>query len=317
MVAAVIVAVQICAGACRAEPGLPEKSTVAVARTDQIMIREGLLAPEWLYPEGRIDYGAIERLLRRAVATSVGTEKASDAWKQLLNPTDRVGIQFDVQGIRPHDALLEALIRQIMDAGVPMRNIVIYAGDEAALYRAGFDLSGRAPGVRVMASDDQGYRHGISRIVLDLCTKIVNLSRLRVDSDLAVYGSLTNCLASVPYVERERTRRDPPHLAEAAGSATLRRKTVLHIVDALQPGYRRTDDGKSFETWFYRGVLASQDPVAIDVVGRDILNEKRASVTETTCEPLTVQYLEPASRHRLGNSSPDRIEVIRAEALTD
>jgi uncharacterized protein (DUF362 family) len=168
-----------------------------------------------------------------------------------------------------------------------------------------------------MASDDQGYRHGISRIVLDFCTKIVNLSRLRVDDDLDLYGSLANCLASVPYVERERARRDPACLPKTVGSATLRRKTVLHIIDALQPGYRQTESGDSFETWFYRGVLASHDPVAIDVVARDILNEKRASVTEATCEPLTVQYLEQASRRRLGNSSPDRIEVVQAEALTD
>lgn len=309
--AAIIFGLQIAAVACWAQPSMQDTSTVAVARTDSIMIRDTPLTPGWLYPEGRIDYTAIDRLLREAVAAALNTGTADEAWRLLLNPTDRVAIQFDVKGIAPRDVMLEALIRQIMDAGVPLRNIIIYSGDETELYRAGFDLSGRTPGARVMASDALGYRGGVSRVVLDASSKIVNLSRLRVDPDLGMYGALANCLESVPYVERTRARRDAAYVADAASGATLRRKTVLHIVDALRPGYALTEDGRSYETWEYRGVLASTDPVAVDVIGREILQEGR-ELSGAGSEPLEVAYIEQASeRLRLGNSNPQKINVIR------
>ncbi|MFW5868186.1 MAG: hypothetical protein ACOCX2_10245, partial [Armatimonadota bacterium] len=211
---------------------------MAVARAESIMTLEGPLNPQWLYPEGRIDYGVIEWLLENAVAHSVGMTDVDDAWDVLLSPGDRVGILVDVEGIQPHDPILEALIRQIMDRGVLMRNITIFAGEESALFRAGYDISGRTPGVRVMASDDQGYRGGLTRIVLQQCTKIVNLSRLRVHPQIGMYGALANCLAAVPYVDRERMLRNPEQLPEAAAKATMKRKVVLPILDALSPGFQ-------------------------------------------------------------------------------
>lgn len=309
---AIAVALQLAAGHAPCDTAEPQRSVVALARADRIMVRDTPLAPAWLYPEGRIDFAAVDRVLRQAVADAVGTETAAEAWRQLLTPTDRVAIQFDVKGIAPRDVMLEALIRQIMDAGVPLRNIIIYAGDETELFRAGFDLSGRAPGARVMSTDALGYRRGVSRLVLEYCSKIINLSRLRVDPDLVMYGALANCLESVPYVERARAKRDPVHVAEAASGATLRRKTVLHIVHALRPGYALKEDGRSHETWDYLGVLASVDPVALDAVANDVLQELREEELGGGVERLVVPYLQPAAeRLRLGNLSPERIEIVR------
>lgn len=322
------------AGAVRAESGLPRRSRVAVARAERILAPEGLLNPSWLYPEGKIEYSIVEGLLGQAVTGAVGVEPADEAWDELLGPNDRVGIQLDVKRPQTTNELLEALILRIHGTGVPLRNIIIYAGDEAALFRAGFDLSNRTPGVRVMASDDQGYRGGLTRIVLDHCTKIINVSRLRADRRIGMHAALANCLASVPYVERERLMREPQDLASAAANATLRRTIVLHIVDALQPVHRPPAEGVDPGTWLYRGILASSDPVALDTVCRSILlegpggDESPADGDEAPVggdeEPPTddgpdgkaltppVQYLEPATeRFRLGNSDPERIDVER------
>ena len=290
-----------------------ETSTVALARAESIMTTEGPLNPGWLFPEGRIDYRVIEWLLSEAVAGSVGAEDVDAAWGVLLNPSDRVGIQVDVDGIQPHDPLLEALVRQIMDRGVPMRNIIIYGGEESALFRAGYDISGRTPGVQIMASDDQGYRNGITRIVLDHCTKIVNVTRLRIDREVGMYCALANCLAAVPYVDRRRMVRNPEQLPEAAAIATMRRKSVLHIVDGLRPGFRYRDGGGRFDTWPLNGVLASVDPVAIDVIGQEILQTKLSEeAADGPCQTIDVPYLTPADEaYRLGQSDREKIEVVQ------
>ncbi len=313
--AAVIAAVAALDGPVRADPPTeePSRSTVALARAGSIMTVGGPLTPAWLYPEGRIDYGVIEWLLAKAVAGSMGVEDDDDAWKALLSASDRVGILVDVEGIQPHDPLLEALVRGIMDRGVPMRNIVIFAGEESALFRAGYDISGNTPGVRVMASDDQGYRKGLTRIVFDYCTKIINVSRLRVDPEIGMYGALANSLAAVPYVDRQRLRHEPQLLPEAAAKATIRRMVVLNIIDALTPAFQRSEGGRGYDTWAYNGVLASTDPVAVDTIGRQILQEKLVEEAGGgACPELEVPYLAPATEaYRLGTSDPEQIDVLR------
>lgn len=296
-----------------AQPVEDVPATVALAQAESIMTTEGPLNPAWLYPEGRIDYRVIAWLLQQAVAGSVGAEGVDAAWEELLSPSDRVGIQVDVEGIQPHDPLLEALVRQIMDRGVPMRNIIIYAGEESALFRAGYDISGRTPGVRIMASDDRGYRRGITRIVLDECTKIVNVTRLRIDPDIGMYGALANCLAAVPYVDRQRMRHNPEQLPRAAAIATMRRKAVLHIVDALRPGFRVHDGRGRYQTWEFNSVLASTDPVAVDVIGREVLQARLAQDAADDERPIIdVPYLAPAERaFRLGQSDREQIELLQ------
>ncbi|HCA46878.1 MAG TPA: hypothetical protein DEP45_05800 [Armatimonadetes bacterium] len=290
------------------------RSRVAIARAETIMIVDAPLTPAWLYPEGRIDYNTIELLLHTAVAGAMGVETEDEAWNLLLTPGDRVGILVDVEGIQPHDPLLEALVRQIMDRGVPMRNIIIFAGEESALFRAGYDISGRAPGVQVMASDDRGYRRGLTRIVLDYTTKLVNLSRLRVHPQIGMHAALANSLAVVPYVDRERLLREPELLPEVAAKATIRRMTVLHILDALSPAFRQSESGRGYDTWSYNGVLASTDPVAVDAVARRILEQQiaREQANGGACALLEVPYIEPAAgEYRLGVADLEQIEIVR------
>lgn len=294
-----------------ARPGVPERSRVAVAQAERILAPEGPLTP-YIYPEGKVEYGIVELLLDRAATAALDVDNAEDAWSKLFKPNDRVGIQLDVGRLQVHQEVLEALILRILGTGVRLRNIIVYSGDEAELFRAGFDLSGRTPGVRVMASDAEGYRSGVSRIVLDYTTKIVSVSRLRVDEQVGMYAALANCLNSVPYVDRQRLRREPETLAEAAANASLRRATVLHVVDALRPGWRRVEGQARPETWLYRGILASTDPVALDTTCRRILLEKRQE-ENADLEHLNtpVVYLQPATEQfRLGNSDPERIEVV-------
>jgi len=312
---AVVAAAALCCAAAaplgRCDPAAPERSAVAVVRAERILVPEGIRAPAFLYPEGRVEYGVVEDLLDQAVMATLGHDRARDAWRALISPGDRVGIQIDVDGIEAHDAVLDVLVRRIADAGVPLRNIIIYAGEETALFRAGFDLSGLAPGATLMASDDLGYRGGLSRIVLDHCTKVISLSRLRVDPDLGMRGALATCLQSVPYAEREHLERDPATLAEAAANSALRRMIVLHIFDALWPIIGHPDGGGDPETWQFGGVMASTDPVALDVVGREVLLDKlREEDPDRRCLEPPVLYLEPATEvYRLGNSDASLIDV--------
>jgi len=289
-----------------------DRSRVCVARAQSILLPESTFAPSWVYPEGKIDYFAVEGLLDQAMASLTGETTVTGAWSQLFRPNDRVGVQLDVGVLPVHQALIEAVIRRLTHAGVSPGNIIIYAGEESALFYAGFDLRQDSDGVRVMGTDAEGFRGGLSRIVLDYCTAIINLARLRVDPQIGVSGALANCLAAVPHVERQRLQRAPENLAAAAARPTLRRKTKLHILDALRPAYQASQPSEPPQTWLYRGVLVAYDPVALDAVGREILLEKHQEANEGACQlESPVTYLQPASeRYRLGQSDRAKITVV-------
>lgn len=317
MILSVALACWAIAAAAWCNPAVvPERSVVAVARAERILVPEGIRAPAWLYPEGRIEQGVVEKLLDAAVKACTGQERTADAWAALISPGDRVGIQIDPEGIEAHDAVLDLLVRRIADAGVPLRNITIYAGEETALFRAGFDLSGRMPGVAVYASDSLGYRGGISRIVLNRCTRIINLARLRVDPRLGMHGAVANCLQAIPYAERLRLQRDPSLLPSAASNAVLRRKIALHVLDALFPIYRYPPTGEP-ETWQFGGVLASTDPVALDAVGRQVLLQKLRELDPDvdSLDPPATWLLPASTTYRLGTAELDRIDVVTSWPL--
>jgi len=286
---------------------------VCVARAENIFMPDSLLAPPFIYPEGKLDYKVIEKLLDDAMVALSQAPNARAAWCSRFSPTDRVGIQLDVGALPVHKTLLEAVTLRLLACGVEPGNIIVYSGEETSLFRAGFDLSGAPGRVRVMGADAEGYRKGISRIVLDHCSAIINLARLRSDPRLGMFGVLANYVQSIPYEERERLLRTPEQLPSAAALAPLKTKTRLHLMDALRPGLGPGERPETTTTWVYGGVMVSDDPVALDTIGHAVLLEKlrEADASLTDLSPPVV-YLEPAqNRYRLGVADPQNIELTR------
>ena len=166
-----------------------------------------------------------------------------------------------------------------------------------------------------MGSDSEGFRGGLSRIVLDYSTVIINVARLRADRTLGMTGCIVNYLAAVPEPERLRLLADPVQLPRAAAHPLLRRNTRLHILEAYQPIIQ--DTGEEFPpTWEYRGLLMSSDPVATDLVGMRILRAKLAlseppAETEYAAPDAALAYLQAAGSHRFraGQADPDKITL--------
>lgn len=302
------------AAAMIALPGLApaaDAPRVCVARAERILMPGHTLAPDFIYPQGKIDFDVVAGLLDQAMVSLTGERTGKEAWASRVTPLDRVGIMLDIEPMPVHRALLEAVTLRLISCGVPRENIIVFAAQESALFRAGFDLS-EVPGrVRVMGADSEGYRKGMTRVVLDYCTAIINLSRLRMDARIGMSGAIANHLAAAPTVERLRLLSQPEELSAVAARGSLKLKTQLHIMDALRPGDLPVD-GAETETWLYRGVLVSDDPVALDAVGREILLARlRESNPDAVSLTPPVVYLEPAAtRYRLGVADLGAIELV-------
>ncbi len=299
-----------------ADPSPIPPATVFLCRTNRILVPPGWSAPEMLYPQGRIDYVPVAELLDKAIRRFTDcTDEQVNPWRRIATPQDRVAIQVDLQLPPVSRETINAVIDALVNSGVPQDNIIVYAESEGALFAAGIAVNSKGRGIRTMGSESEGFRGGLSRIVLDYATVVINIARLRADKSLGMRGCVANCLAAVPYVERVRLLAHPEELASPAANAVLRKRTRLHILEAYQPVLE--DTGALLPpVWEYRGLLMSSDPVAADVIGMNILAAKQTetragSATDAVAADAALKYLQPASSDRLraGQSNPAKITV--------
>ncbi len=155
-----------------------------------------------------------------------------------------------------------------------------------------------------------------ARLVTRLCTKIINVPVLTDNS----YTGIDGCLASLALGCVDNNRRfqgDPtygdPAICEILDKDFIRRKVVVHILDALVSQYA---GGPRFDPQFTKSIGAiyvSRDPVAIDSLVRKRLEEWRAADRQGRIDPIgkTASHVHSATFYNLGTDDPQRIQLVR------
>jgi hypothetical protein len=155
-----------------------------------------------------------------------------------------------------------------------------------------------------------------ARLVSTMCTKIINVPVLTDNSAIGIDG----CLGSLALASVDNSRRfvgDPsygdPAICEIMDNPLLRRKVVIHILDALVAQYA---GGPSFDPQFTRSIGAlyvSRDPVAIDSLVLQRMEQWRAADRDGRIDPIgkSANYIHSAALMKLGTDDPHRIQLIR------
>jgi hypothetical protein len=304
-------------GAALAAEGRPSaESVVALSRADHVFLKAALFS-ELAYPEGKIDYASVQLVVDGAMGSLTGEKLPGDQWAQIAKGQDRVGIMVDARQPGVPIILVECIVDRLIRAGVGEQAICVFAGSEPDLYAAGYSLNPDSPGVHAFATDTAGFRDGLSLMLLDRLDVIINLARLRPDAGLGMAGAITNHLALVPEPERVALRKSQATLPGVAAQRAVRDKVKLHIVDALNPAYQVypevEEPGKRYR-WEYGGLLVSRDPVALDAIGRQLLEAKRAEVNgaPSPLSPAPEYIAAAAKRYGLGESDPKLIRLLRS-----
>jgi hypothetical protein len=159
-------------------------------------------------------------------------------------------------------------------------------------------------------------RSHFARIVTTLCTKIINVPVLTDNS----YVGINGCLGSLALASVDNNRRfqgDPtygdPAICEILSNDYLRRKVVIHILDALVSQYA---GGPRFDPQFTKSIGAiyvSRDPVAIDSLVLKRLEEWRAADKQGRIDPIgkTASHIHNAASFKLGTDDPARIQLLK------
>jgi uncharacterized protein (DUF362 family) len=97
----------------------------------------------------------------------------------------------------------------------------------------------------------------------------------------------------------------------------IRSRMRLTICDATTAMFDGGPGFKPERSWKCNSLLVSEDPVALDATGWQIIERKRAEKGLKTleAEQRAPRYISTAAdnEHRLGNCDPSRIEVVNID----
>lgn len=155
-----------------------------------------------------------------------------------------------------------------------------------------------------------------ARLVTTTCTKIINVPVLTDNSYIGING----CLGSLALACVDNNRRfqgDPtygdPAICEILDKDFIRRKVVVHILDALVSQYA---GGPRFDPQFTKSIGAiyvSRDPVAIDSLVLKRMEQWRAADRQGKIDPIgkAASHVHDATFYNLGTDDPQRIQLVR------
>jgi uncharacterized protein (DUF362 family) len=247
----------------------------------------------------------VREMMERGMRTLTGDAKAVDSWRRFIAPDDIVGVKVNVVGrpwvVSSHPIVAE-VVRNLMAVGVKPGQIYIYDRFRDQLDEANyaphvpegvnFYASERAnqnidrlhydPGVYVEADlfGEEDTRSNMMKMISQKLTKIISIPNMKDHGATGVTGCLKN-IAYGGFSNVARTHhRGVSHTLSFVGTLAnvepIRSRTVLQIMDGLRGVWHAGPGAATLKYVFFpRTIMFGTDPVAIDRLLLDIIDDER------------------------------------------
>ena len=295
----------------------PEKSKVVIAR-DPLLRGAG----------PSLDSGRLLKMLDRTVQALYASDSPQQAWKRVARPGEVVGLKVNGlagRGISTNVLLVEVICERLREAGILQKDIVIWDRLNSDLESAGFRVNSRPDRIRFMGNDTLGYEEELAiygsagsrlaKTLTQVCDTVINLPVLKDHGIAGVTLALKNLFGAIHNPNKYHLNVGDPYVADVNMLPQIRQKVRLHICDATTAQYEGGPTYMPQWTWPYNGLLMSLDPVALDYIGWQILEQKRAENSMKTLQALgrAPNYIATAAdaQHRLGTNDPKQIEQVK------
>jgi uncharacterized protein (DUF362 family) len=274
-----------------------------------------------------LDSGRLLNMLDRAVQALYATDSPEQAWQRIVRPGEVVGLKVNGlagRGMSTNILLVELICERLREAGITGKDLVIWDRLNADLESAGFRLASRGDQPRVMGNDAAGYEEDLavfgsvgsllSKVLTRVCDAVINVPVLKDHGIAGVTLALKNMFGAIHNPNKYHLNVGDPYVADVNMLAPIRQKVRLHICDATTAEYEGGPSYMPQWAWPYNGLLVSRDPVALDTVGWQIIERKRAEKGMKSLEALkrAPRYIATAAdaQHRLGTNDLRLIEQV-------
>lgn len=276
---------------------------------------------------GSIDPDRMLSMLDRAVQTLFDRDNPVEAWKKVVRPGEVVGLKVNCISGRGNSTtvqLVDAVSERLVQAGIARKDVVIWDRLNNDLERGGFKISYRGNGIRCAGNDALGFEqtlasHGsaaslLCKTLTQVCDCVINLPVLKDHGIVGVTAALKNMFGAIHNPNKYHLNIGDPYVADVNMFPEIRRKIRLVICDATTVQYEGGPSYLPHWTWPYDGLIAGTDPVALDSVGWQLIERKRAEEGMKSLQELErmPSYIATAAdpQHLLGTDDPKRIELV-------
>jgi uncharacterized protein (DUF362 family) len=292
------------------------KSTVVIARDP--MLRGSASA---------VDTGRILTLLDRAMQSLFDLDHPAEPWTRLVRSGEKVGIKINAlggRGLSSSRQLVEAICERLQEAGVPAGDIIVWDRDTEEMDRVGFSVSTAGNRVQCFGTDRVGYEEELatsgsvgsrlSKILTRRSDVLINVPVLKDHDGAGVTGALKNMYGVIHNPNKFHPNGCNPYIADLNMLPAIRTKMQLTVCDATTACFEGGPGYKPQYSWNHNALIVSQDPVALDYIGWQIIERKRAEKGLKTLEAdgRAPRYIATAAdtQHRLGTNDPRRIALV-------
>lgn len=294
----------------------PAKSRVVIARDERLR-----------GAGSTVDSQRMLGLLDRAMQSLFDRDRPIEAWRKLVRPGELVGLKVNTlggRGISSNLQLVEAICARLQEAGVKAKDIVVWDRGSDELERAGFHLSMGGNGVQCFGTDRVDYETDLaaygsvgsrlSKILTRHCNVLINVPVLKDHDGAGVTIALKNMYGVIHNPNKYHPNGCDPYIADLNMLPEIRSRMRLTICDATTAMYEGGPAYKPEHSWKNNALLVSQDPVALDYTGWQMIERKRAQMGLKTleAEQRAPRYIMTAAdaQHQLGICDPKRISTV-------
>jgi len=313
---------------------VPKAKRSFMGKSKVVVVRHPLATDE----NGKAQERIVQNMINRALTCITGKDSPIEAWKQFFTSSDIVGIKVNSvnqrKGPCTQPALVNAIVRGLVSAGVVENNIIIWDKYEDQLIKAGFKINKSTKGIRCFGTNSRWRIFGksirflqyeltssrfgsieshLSTILTKDCTAIINVPVLKDHKLAGITLSMKNFYGAIDNPSSYHKNNCSPYIADLNMLPEIRNKLRLIIGDGLRALYHGGPVGSPQWQWNYNGIILGTDPVAIDYVGWQIIEEKRKkeglpSLKQEGREPTYIN-IAANPEHRLGTNDPTRIAI--------
>jgi len=278
-----------------------------------------------------VDSGRVLSLLDRAMQSLFDVDHPGEPWKRLVRPGVTVGLKVNTlggRGLSTNVQLVEAICERLQEAGIKAHDIIIWDRDTDEMDHVGFHTSTADNRVQCFGSDRTGFEEDyatygkvgsrLSKILTQRCSVLINVPILKDHDGAGVTVALKNMYGVIHNPNKLHPDGGDPYIADLNMLPAIKTKMRLTICDATTACYEGGPGFKPQYSWQNNALILSQDPVALDYIGWQIIERKRAEKKLKTLEAAgrLPRYIATAAdaQHRLGTNDPRRIELVEVSA---
>ena len=274
-----------------------------------------------------VDSRRMLTLLDRAMQVFFDRDNPHETWKKLVRPGETVGLKVNAlggRGLSSNLQLVEAICERLQEAGIEASDIVVWDRDSDELEHTGFHVSTGGNRVQCFGTDRVDYEQELathrsvgsrlSKILTQRCNVLINVPVLKDHDSAGVTIALKNMYGVIHNPNKYHPNGCNPYIADLNMLPEIRTKMRLTICDATTACFEGGPGYKPEYSWKNNALMVSQDPVALDYTGWQIIERKRAEKGLNTLEgeKRAPHYIATAAdaQHRLGTNDPRRIAVV-------